>query len=1362
MVAIMAATPEKTVRLIKSAKSAADIPSKLRHLHRLNADISDAKSSFISSILPLLIDLAPDRFSPVRKYIIRMIGHIGLKHVQFLPEIVPVLITLLKDDTPAVARQVIASAIDIFRCTLIKVSLQGMLSSELEGSLQSSWSWVQKLRDEIYAMAFQVARDGRRLLALKFVISVVLLYAPDPNGSPEPTFDMNFETQDSSKEFNISWIRGGHPLLNVGDLAIEASRTLGLLLDQLRLPTVKSLSNLMIIVLVKGLSTIATRRPSFYGRILPVLLGLDRSSSSGKGVHYALKNAFLCCLNCSHSGAAPWRDRLVVALEEINNGPLVDKAQDIISQEEVGTELNNVSPLIQVKVEVPSAEVLDDAHSGGRKRTVSQDNNELTDNKMPGKRLRPTPSATDTSLKETRTPDSVSPGRLMASRSVEDNGPAQQLVTMFGALVAQGEKAVGSLEILISSISADLLAEVVMTIMRNLPPNCPKTEDDEEMLLKFGMVGSENQFKHLSSLLTDILPVCNSSLQKDATLDTLHTCSIEPETSEPAEEEEDMFIDQEIEQDEDSPGVSILPSMPSEAKDGPSGLLLEVNTVSSVDNEIPGLDMAGQDDGLQEIVSSSLQSANLGDLSQDQVMTSSRSLVESHPSMSTDRSEELSTIVEVTSASSSMATSLLAPRPLLLPKISAPVIDLTDKEKDQLQKFSFMRIIDAYKQVVVAGGSQLRISVLASLAVEFPLELDPWKLLQSHILEDYVNHEGHELTLRVLYKLFGEAEEDRDFFSSTTATSVYDMFLLIVAETLRDSFPASDKSFGRLLAEVPYLPKSILKLLESMCSPGSGNKDEKSLLSGDRVTQGLMTVWNLTLMRPPVRDACLKIALQSAVHHLEEVRMKAIRLVANKLYPLPYISQQIEEFAKEELASVANINSTTDLNAAVGTDTDTKKDGNSGIPSNDHPMTNFVTKESSDAQQSSSSESISSSLIAEALRCMSLYFALCTKKRALVRQIFVMFKSTPKPVKQAFHRQIPLLVRTIGSSTELLGIISDPPNGCEDLLIQVLHTLTDGAVPSPALVSSIKKLYDTAFKDVDILILILPFLPKEEVLAIFPQLVNAPMEKFQISLSRVLQGVSDSGPVLTPAEALIAIHGIDPEKDGIPLKKVTDACNACFEQRQIFTQQVLAKVLNQLVEQIPLPLLFMRTVLQAIGAFPTLVDFIMDILSRLVSKQIWKYPKLWVGFVKCALLTKPQSFSVLLQLPPQQLENALNRTPGLKAPLAAHASQPNITTSLPRSVLVVLGIASESENSSQAQPTADVGARQAQPTADVGARQAQPTADVEACQAQPTPDEAQPSDVGAHETQPSEDVGVSENSDKESMTEKSKDSTSAS
>lgn len=158
---------------------------------------------------------------------------------------------------------------------------------------------------------------------------------------------------------------------------------------------------------------------------------------------------------------------------------------------------------------------------------------------------------------------------------------------------------------------------------------------------------------------------------------------------------------------------------------------------------------------------------------------------------------------------------------------------------------------------------------------------------------------------------------------------------------------------------------------------------------------------------------------------------------------------------------------------------------------------------------------------------------------------------------------------------------------------------------------------------------------------------------------------------------LVAIHDINPDKDGIPLKKITDACSACFEQRTVFTQQVLERALKQMVDQNPLPLLFMRTVIQAIDAFPTMVDFVMELLSKLVGKQIWRMPKLWVGFLKCISQTQPHSFNVLLQLPSQQLESALNRHATLRAPLSAHASQPNIKSSLPRGTLVVLGLANE-------------------------------------------------------------------------------------
>lgn len=35
-----------------------------------------------------------------------------------------------------------------------------------------------------------------------------------------------------------------------------------------------------------------------------------------------------------------------------------------------------------------------------------------------------------------------------------------------------------------------------------------------------------------------------------------------------------------------------------------------------------------------------------------------------------------------------------------------------------------------------------------------------------------------------------------------------------------------------------------------------------------------------------------------------------------------------------------------------------------------------------------------------------------------------------------------------------------------------------------------------------------------------------------------LQGSALTGPALTPAEVLVAIHDVSPDKDGLPLKKV--------------------------------------------------------------------------------------------------------------------------------------------------------------------------------------------------------------------------------
>jgi symplekin len=60
----------------------------------------------------------------------------------------------------------------------------------------------------------------------------------------------------------------------------------------------------------------------------------------------------------------------------------------------------------------------------------------------------------------------------------------------------------------------------------------------------------------------------------------------------------------------------------------------------------------------------------------------------------------------------------------------------------------------------------------------------------------------------------------------------------------------------------------------------------------------------------------------------------------------------------------------------------------------------------------------------------------------------------------------------------------------------------------------------------------------------------------------------------------------------------------CFNESDVYTAEVLAVVINQLLEQVPLPTLLMRTVIQTLALHSKLSGFIMNTLSRLVNKQV--------------------------------------------------------------------------------------------------------------------------------------------------------------
>ena len=95
---------------------------------------------------------------------------------------------------------------------------------------------------------------------------------------------------------------------------------------------------------------------------------------------------------------------------------------------------------------------------------------------------------------------------------------------------------------------------------------------------------------------------------------------------------------------------------------------------------------------------------------------------------------------------------------------------------------------------------------------------------------------------------------------------------------------------------------------------------------------------------------------------------------------------------------------------------------------------------------------------------------------------------------------------------------------------------------------------------------------------------------------------------MTPAELLIALHNlVDPEL----VRSVVQATNLCFKEKNIYTHEVLVTVLSKLLEQPNIPILFMRTVLQSLSIYPAMIRFVINILVRLINKQVS------VGFCFC-------------------------------------------------------------------------------------------------------------------------------------------------
>ncbi|KAL5559889.1 hypothetical protein UlMin_036100 [Ulmus minor] len=1299
----MAGAPgDQALSLLAAANNHGDLAVKLSSLKQAKGILLSVDPSSAAELFPYLVELQSSPEALVRKALIEVVDEIGLKAMEHSSVLMPVLLTFLRDGESSVARQAIISGSNFFGIVLEEMALQFHRRGKVERWLEELWSWMAKFKDAVFAIALEPGSVGTKLLALKFLETFVLLFTTDNGDTESPA------AEGSKRGFNISWLVGGHPVLNPYLFMSEASRTLGILLNLLQ--SASSLPGTLTIAIVNCLAAIARKRPVHYSTILSALLDFDPNFETMKGCHpasiqFSLRTALLGFLRCTNPAIMESRDRLIRALRAMNAG---DAADQVIRQ--VDKMMKNTERALRDARLGKDDQLSSQLPASGdplKKRSMPPDNGDSVNGHEASKRLRYGQDTyvnlpdkindigQDGSSVNGESPDPTLDGELT---------PVEKMIAVIGALLAEGERGAESLEILVSQIHPDLLADIVITNMRHLPKTTPPLTRHLPLPRHISSLNSQApaivespQTNHVQSpALSSQMPLSSvsTSLLSDSTaVNNLPTDSkrdprrdprrLDPRrlavpvgiTSTPSVED-DNAVQFEFESSNSFGKPDSLPAAIT-VENLAAPLISKARSDETLESPVFGSIQPTPKEEILEVSENVLLAKQIDTFS-DRINSPVHAIDDSVAVELTEEplkdEDDTSSFLEFDQHSPILSNPSTSEDNFPdLPQIPL-YVDLNQEQQQSVRRLAIKRIIDSYKHFCETDCNSMRLALLARLVAQIDADDEVVVLLQKHIVVDYQEQEGHELVLHVLYHLYSLSIPDSVEDTSFPAV-VYEKFLLTVANCLLDSFPASDKSFSKLLGEVPCLPDSAMKLLGELCYSDVTDQHGKDIRDVERVTQGLGAVWSLILGRPRYRQACLDIALKCAVHSQDEIRAKAIRLVANKLYQLNYISENIEQFATQMLLSAVD-NHSPGVENLQSDSTEQRAEGMVG--SQETSVSDSQISESGNSENDSSKKGGSTISLAESQRLISLFFALCTKKPNLLQLVFNIYGRATKTVKQAFHRHIPVLIRALGSSyTDLLHIISDPPQGSENLLMLVLQILTQEMTPSSELIATVKHLYETKLKDVSILIPMLSSLSKNEVLPIFPRLIALPLEKFQMALAHILQGSAHTGPALTPAEVLVAIHGIAPEKDVLSLKKIMDACTACFEQRTVFTQQVLAKALNQMVDQTPLPLLFMRTVIQSIDAFPSLVDFVMEILSKLVSRQVWKMPKLWVGFLKCVSQTQPHSFHVLLQLPPPQLESALNKHANLRGPLAAFANQPSVKSSLPRSTLAVLGLSNE-------------------------------------------------------------------------------------
>lgn len=542
-------------------------------------------------------------------------------------------------------------------------------------------------------------------------------------------------------------------------------------------------------------------------------------------------------------------------------------------------------------------------------------------------------------------------------------------------------------------------------------------------------------------------------------------------------------------------------------------------------------------------------------------------------------------------------------RPPSIPQVTASqfVIDfklqpLSDEDKEQHRKLIMERILQSEKDIQREGMESLR-SVMVTKIVSKESRGSEWyQQLLSYITQDVTKR--FELAMQWLYQEFATA-------AKSTAEDKFGRYFALFDDLWDSLVQNVDSSESVIIKFLVQAPKISDKCLESV---------ETLIFEQSKVLLGLNALREVLMQREPLQFKCLSLILNCAVRPEDNVRISFVKLISQTLYKVEHLKETIEEFSVNKLRQVTSI-------------------------------TPIVAENPEQEMKPSNVK-----------QYIALFFDLIMQNPSLVQHITTVFKelkgvAVDVEPKKSLMDEIDFVFRKIDCfAVPVRNFLSQFSPELEDVIVKIVQLAMENIKKYEAeqqeFVNTVKQVYFSA-KDIRLLFPIVQFLSKEDLLKCLDKLLLLSDNLIENFTDRILKNKFVSADIVNPNQYLEALHQVDAVQ-----KKVIFAMNLCFKNKTVFKKNVLVQVINFLVELNPVPTLFMRTVILAVNTYAELVSFVIEILLKLVKKNVWENSLLWEGFVKCAKSSKllPLSFEVLLQLPIAQFEQVMQQSPELKDP----------------------------------------------------------------------------------------------------------------